>query len=129
MKTKLLLSMALSALAAMFPIRAGAQDANSAKSFVESLYRHYVNHGPGLDYSGAKALKYFDASLNALLVADVKAVGPNEVGVLDGDPICSCQDWDGIWDLKIDVQLESPGRALAKVSFALFDPRMARNRT
>ena len=34
-----------------------------------------------------------------------------------------CQDWDGIWDLKIDIQMESPKRALATVSFALFAPK------
>ena len=52
-----------------------------------------------------------------------RAVGPNEVGVLDGNPICSCQDWDGIWDLKINVQMEPDGRAKAAVSFALFAPK------
>jgi hypothetical protein len=123
MNARQIVSIALSAVTVTCGISAGAQDANSAKLFVESLYRHYANHGSGLDFSGTKALKYLDPSLNALLDADVKAVGPNEVGVLDGDPICSCQDWDGIWNLKIDIQRVSPERALAAVSFALFDPK------
>ncbi len=123
MNARLILSIALSALTVTCGISARAKDANSAKLFVESLYGHYANHGPGLDFSGAKARKYFDPSLNALLDADVKAVGPNEVGMLDGDPVCSCQDWDGIWNLKIDIQLVNPERARAAVSFALFDPR------
>ncbi len=94
-----------------------AQDTDSAKRFVESLYRHYTNHGKGIDFSGPRALNYFDASLNALMDADAKAVGPNEVGVLDGDPICSCQDWEGIWDLKIDVQMlgSRSGKSLGQV--------------
>lgn len=104
------------------------QDTASAKSFVESLYRHFANHGKGIDFSGSKALNYFDASLNALMDADAKAVGPNELGVLDGDPICSCQDWDGIWDLKIDVRMLSKDRASAAVSFALFAPKAGANR-
>jgi len=104
------------------------QDAGSAKNFVESLYRHYTKNSKGIDLSGPRALNYFDASLNALMDADAKAVGPNEVGVLDGDPICSCQDWDGIWDLKIAVQTVGSDRAKAAVSFALFAPKAGTDR-
>ncbi len=105
-----------------------SQDTDSAKRFVESLYRHYTNHGKGIDFSGPRALNYFDASLNALMDADAKAAGPNEVGVLDGDPICSCQDWEGIWDLKIDVQMLGKDEARASVTFALFAPKAGANR-
>jgi len=73
--------------------------------------------------TGPKASQVFDSSLIALMRADLKAGGPGKVPVLDGDPVCSCQDWEGIWDLKIDVQLESLERARAKVSFALFNPK------
>jgi len=104
------------------------QDVDSARRFVESLYRRYTNHGKGIDLSGPKALNYFDASLNALMDADAKAVGPNHVGVLDGDPICSCQDWDGIWDLRIAVHMLSNNRARAAVSFGLFAPKAQADR-
>ena len=108
--------------AAMSTRLACAQDADGAKRFVESLYRQYDHHGPGVDFSGAKGRNVFDASLNALMDADAKAVGPNEVGVLDGDPICGCQDWEGIWDLQIALQMLGESRAKAAVSFALFAP-------
>ena len=104
------------------------QDAASAKSFVESLYRHYTKNSKGIDFSGPKALNHFTVSLNALMDADAKAVGPGEVGVLDGDPICSCQDWDGIWNLKIDVRMLANDRAKADVSFALFAPKAGADR-
>ena len=81
------------------------------------------SHGSGIDFTGPKARGVFDPSLIALFHADQKALGPDEVGVLDGDPICSCQDWDGIWNLKIDLQPLSDGRAKAAVSFALFAPQ------
>lgn len=102
---------------------AHGQDADSAKQFLASVYKHYANRGRGIDFTGLNARGVFDSSLIALLHADQKAVGPNEVGVLDGDPICSCQDWDGIWDLKIAVERESDGRAKAAISFALFAPK------
>ena len=42
------------------------------------------------------------------------------MGVLDGDPLCGCQDWDGIFGLKIDVHEPKAGKAEALVSFAVF---------
>lgn len=42
---------------------------------------------------------------------------------MDGDLICSCQDWDGIWDLKAAIQMQGDGRAAASVSFSLRDPK------
>jgi hypothetical protein len=111
------------ALAVLQAPRIFGQDGDSAKRFVESLYRPYADHGKGIDFSEAKGSRYFDAPLNALLEADAKAAGPDEVGVLDGDPICSCQDWDGVWDLKIVVQMLNEERAKAAVTFALFAPK------
>ena len=109
--------------AGLSAVPANGQDRDSAKLFLTSVYTHYANHGQGIDFTGPKARGVFDSSLISLLRADQKAVGPNEVGVLDGDPICGCQDWDGIWDLKIVVEMESDGRAKAAVSFALFAPK------
>jgi hypothetical protein len=111
------------AFVALSAVPACGQDANSAKLFLASIYKHYANRGKGIDINGPKARGVFDSSLIALLHADQKAVGPNEVGVLDGDPICSCQDWDGIWDLKITDEMEPDGRVKAAVSFATFAPR------
>ena len=118
-----LLSVLLLVLAAAGPISLYAQDANSAKAFLMDAYTHYGKNGKGIDFMGPKANRYFHSSLIALIRADDKANGPGNVGALDGDPLCGCQDWDGIFDLKIDIQLQSPGRALAEVSFALDDAK------
>jgi hypothetical protein len=109
-------------------VPACGEDANSARQFLDSVYKQYAHHGSGIDFTGPKARGVFDPSLIALFHADQKALGPDEVGVLDGDPICSCQDWDGIWNLKIDLQPLSDGRAKAAVSFALFAPQAGTDR-
>ena len=101
-------------------VPARAQDAASARSFLESVYRLYGKGGKGVALSGPQARRVFDASLLALMRADEKANGPNQVGVLDGDPLCSCQDWDALRDLKIDAEMQAAGRVVAHVSFALF---------
>lgn len=103
-----------------------AQDAAAAKAFVASIYRQYQNGAEdgsaGISIDGPQAGLYYHSSLLALMRADVKANGPDNVPAIDFDPLCGCQDWDGIWDLKIDVQAQNPQRALAHVSFALAQP-------
>jgi len=99
-----------------------AQDAASATVFLRSVYRQYENGRQGIDSTGPYARLYFHSSLSALMRADEKAAAP-EIGALDGDPICSCQDFDGVWDLAIDVHVVTPQRAIAKVSFALYGPK------
>ena len=110
------------AVATVHPAR--AQDASSAKAFLAEAYRHYDKNGKGIDLAGPEANRYYHSSLIALIRADNKANGPDNVGALDYDPLCSCQDWNGIFDLKIDIQLDNPLReTLATASFALDDAK------
>ena len=121
MRVRLVLLFA-TAICVTAPIQiARAQDANSAKLFVESLYKLYTKNSHGVPFAGARSRLYYHSSLLALMRADEKAVD-GEVGALDGDPICSCQDWEGIWDLHVDTQPQSADRAVANVSFALHAP-------
>jgi hypothetical protein len=98
-------------------------DSQSAKTFLESAYAHYQNAGKGIDFTGPNAGSYYHSSLIALIHSDIMANGPENVPAIDADPICGCRDWDGIWDLKIDVMLETSQRATAKVSFFVFRRR------
>jgi len=118
----LLLSCIAVLFAACAAPSASSQDAASAKQFVASLYRLYTKNGSGVPFTGSKARQYYHSSLIALFNADQKAVGPGDIPAVDGDPVCSCQDWDGIWDLKVDTQLVAQDRAVAKVSFELSAP-------
>lgn len=107
-----------------------AQDQASAQAFLQSMYKHYGKGGNGVNTDGPKAHLYFSKPLLALLRADQKIVGPDEVGVLDGDPVCGCQDWDALHDLKIaltpiDPAAVNPAQLKASVSFALFGSEAA----
>jgi hypothetical protein len=101
---------------------AQAQDANSAKQFVESLYKLYAKEGNGVPSSGAHARLYYHSSLLTLMRADEKAVGPGYVGAIDADPVCGCQDWNGVWDLHVDVKMDGADHAVADVTFFLAAP-------
>jgi hypothetical protein len=103
------------------PAMAGAPDVNSAKAFVQKLYSHYPQKegGPGFDPTGKNAAEVFDAPLIAAFKEDVK-LAKGEVGYVDGDPICACQDDAGIKpkivsakmtgaataDVTVDIQFE-----------------------
>jgi hypothetical protein len=96
-----------------------AQDANSAKAFWDSVFRLYQNHGNGIGFN----LSYLHSSLVSLIRADIKAAGTEEPIVGGGDLVCGCQEWDGIWVLKMDVNVESSRPAQGVVSFALYAPK------
>lgn len=103
-----------------------AQDAASAKTFLRDVYRHYQGgyrgDSSGIDLDGPYAGLYYHSSLLALEKADVKANRP-DIPAIDYDPICGCQDWEGIWNLEIEVRMDSLRQVKASVSFSLSDPK------
>jgi hypothetical protein len=103
-------------LAPSIPV--AAQDAASARTFLQSVYALYAKNGKG----AALTSRYYDSTLLRLVATDNK-LNAGDIGVLEGDPVCGCQDWAGIWDLKIEIQMmQDPNLALADVTFALSAP-------
>ena len=94
---------------------AAAQDAKSAEAFLRKIYSHYKAKGPGVELTGPKAETILDPTLVALLRADEQAMH-GEVGVIEADPICDCQDFD-IRSVQISVEPDGAGRAKATASF------------
>lgn len=94
-----------------------AQDAAAAKTFLQSIYARYTKNSRGVEIAGPGARRFLHSSLIALIREDARAVGPGEVGVLDSDPLCGCQDWDGIFDLRIDMRQVKADHAEALVRF------------
>jgi hypothetical protein len=114
------LSALLVAVAAAGADSAMAQDASSAKAFLVEAYQHYSKDGSGISVYGPHARRYFHSSLLDLVQVHDKVMG-SDLGEFDGDIICSCMDWGGIFDLRINVQIENAQRATATVSFFLYD--------
>ena len=116
-------SIALSLAAILHGALSGAQTPAAARAFLVAVYGHYQRGGKGIDFDGPNAALFYHSSLVALIRQDIKANGPGNAPAIDFDPLCGCQDWKGIWNLKIDVKLETPRRAHANVSFSLASPR------
>jgi hypothetical protein len=81
-----------------------AFDAASARAFITSVIQRYQNHGKGLEDSDYKY--YVHSSLNQLLDEDnrtLAAEGTDKPYAADLDLICDCQEYQGVWNLKMDA--------------------------
>lgn len=125
MRAQKFLPIALSLGAMLFGMSLRAQDATSAKAFLVNIYSRYEGGSRGIKFYGPQASRYFHSSLIALEEASLKATGPDYAPAIDWDPICGCQDYDGIWDLAIEIRMKSLKQAEANVSFHVFKDRPA----
>jgi hypothetical protein len=98
---------------------AEAQTLTDARAFVTGLYHGYAG-GHDVDYLGAGIRRVFSPRLIALIRGDEQAAH-GEVGWLDGDPICDCQDPDGIRLVGLEVSSPGSGRAVARAHVRFAD--------
>jgi hypothetical protein len=96
------------------PLSAQAQGPAAAHAFAQRLYDAYQGGEP--DHLGREAERTFAPSLLALIRRDQATAPPGEVGILDGDPICDCQDHGGVRTTRLVVRPAGPGRARAEVT-------------
>ena len=106
----------LAALLVTVATPAVAQDLKSAEAFLRSLYSGYMSGQKTPSPTGRVANDLFAPPLLALIRAD-QALAAGEVGILDRDPICACQDYDTLEQLKIGLKPGGPARANGTVSF------------
>jgi hypothetical protein len=98
-----------------------ANNAESAKQFVESLYAGYGSNSDPPNLFEKNAKDVFDPTLISLARADADAARP-DVGALDYDPICNCQDPDGTFpNIKIVIRSAEAAHALVIVTFSGYD--------
>ncbi len=110
-KTLVLAALCLMALAG----QAAAQNMTSAERFLRILYDGYTKSRKVPDPIGKDPGRLFTPALAGLINAD-RALALGELGILDINPICACQDWAGLKVTKIEVAPDGPKRAKATVS-------------
>jgi hypothetical protein len=91
-----------------------AQDYDSAVKFLHQLYEPYAR-GKAPNPMGHLAQTLFEPGLLSLIRRQ-RIAAQGEVGLLDHDPICSCQDYDALTDIHVSTQLDGK-RAHGSVSF------------
>lgn len=111
----------VAALVLAAPSVAQAQDAPSAREFARGLYGAYHGHGP--DYLGRQADAVFAPALLRLIRRDAAETPAGDVGALDGDPICDCQDFDGLRNVDVRIAGGANGHARATIRFQITGQR------
>ena len=111
--------------AGALPLSVGAAPTADARAFLVDLYRHYPTADtPGVfDPVGADAPKVFTPNLAGLIRQDQKYAN-GEVGALDGDPLCDCQDDGGLQANVSAVRQTGPtsARAVVILTFTASSP-------
>ena len=110
----------LTVLAALTGNAAASQaqggERGAVRMFLESVYARYVDANSAPETLGRDAPRLFSRRLVALIREDQR-LARGEVGLIDHDPICSCQDWRDLAVRRIDVTVSSATRASAVVEF------------
>jgi hypothetical protein len=104
-------------LASVASAAAAAPDAASARTFVLKLYSHYPSkpNGKPFNPTGKHASEVFDPGLIAAFREDAKLAN-GEVGFIDEDPLCQCQDDSGLKPKLVSVTMTGPNAADAVVN-------------
>jgi hypothetical protein len=114
----LVVVLALSALSSV----GNAQDPNGARKFVERLYSQYERpvspDGPNI--LGESANGIFTPTLLRLIRKDQATTPDGFAPKLDLDPVCACQDSDGLHLLNLTITPVSSG-ATARVTISYSD--------
>ncbi|HZZ36315.1 MAG TPA: DUF3828 domain-containing protein [Caulobacteraceae bacterium] len=97
-------------------------EAASAKAFLEALYAHYkTTKNNTFQPLGDNVRDVFDADMVKLLDEDQKLL-KGELGEIDGDWVCQCQDFESI-TATIAVQSADATTAKATADFQVFEQK------
>jgi hypothetical protein len=111
-------------LTILTPALAPAQDTNTAKLFLLHVYASYAD--PDTRHETQREDKFYSPGLYSLIAADRRG-HPGDVGKLDGDPICDCQDPGNPGELKVQsitFSALTPLKLKAIVAFTILkEPR------
>ena len=94
------------------------QDIAAARGFVQQLYKAYDRpaSAPAYDVLGKSADRIFTPSLLRLIRLSAAKTPVGDAPALDGDPICDCQDSDGLHLAALTVTPAGPDRASAQAT-------------
>jgi hypothetical protein len=103
---------------------AAVQPAETPKQFMQRLYASYSKR----DYSPFDHPDRVFAQRLAAAFAEDSKLANGEVGYLDGDPVCQCQDTAGMHATVVKVTPQGARKALVQVSigFTGYKARIAR---
>jgi hypothetical protein len=95
-----------------------AKATDGVAQFVQAVYSRYGPNGDPPSLFEENAGTVFHSSLIALALEDQREVGPGDAGVIDYDPVCSCQDTDAKFEhLKLQIEAANENSCKVAVNF------------
>lgn len=94
----------------------------SAPDFVRSLYAGYAPKMPTPNPTGPQAAQIFAKSTLALIRKD-QEVPKGQMGALDFDPVCDCQDYEDLRNVVLSTIHNQDGSVAVKAQFLNFGKR------
>jgi hypothetical protein len=92
-----------------------AKPAETPRAFMERLYAYYSAHG----YSPFKNPERVFAPRLLAAIKEDQRLAQGEVGYLDGDPVCQCQDAAGLKARVTSVRMQGAAKATVAVAIGL----------
>src|SRR5437773_5937926 len=115
MRTKLIAFAAIATMqAAMAAAASNAAEVASARAFLRALYAHYERNDSFAILGDKEEPEYFAADTLKLLRENTRLL-QGEVGDIEVDPVCVCQDSAGLKATIGDVVMTGPASARATV--------------
>jgi hypothetical protein len=100
----------------LFATSCVAATGQSASQFLRTLYAHYASGQSDFNPTGRLAPTLFTPALLSLIRHD-QTREAGDVGRLDHDPVCACQDFDGFRPQSITITTETSAATHAIVRF------------
>jgi hypothetical protein len=94
----------------------------SPRTLVEQVYAAELGSTGQSTIVSKTANSYYSPSLLNLVKQDQDRAGDGYVGYLDYDPLCSCQETDGMSVKSIEITLQAANKATAKVTLHRSEP-------
>ena len=109
----------------MLPAHAASvRDHETPEHFVRRVYSHYRPNGPGISTLRPGGTPFYSAALLDAFAKDTEAAH-GEVGAIDGDPICNCQDFDDLRVTRVSASAPQGETVKADVEFIVTKEREA----
>ncbi len=89
----------------------------SAEQFLRGLYAKYTPNGKPIPFVYPDAKGIVDPTMLALLKRD-QDKSDAEVGAMDSDPVCRCQDWNALKVTSLHVTMQGANAAAADVAIS-----------
>lgn len=96
-----------------------AAPSETPEAFVRRVYALYRDKGPGVSTSRPEGTPFFSAALLDAFAKD-EELAHGEVGAIDADPICACQDFGKLRVKRVTVTPAAADTVKARVEITNF---------